>query len=265
MFFEKNNLNNHLKNDDIIYIANLLYYEEYYRIINITKSEGRLRLLEYLSFIEKAGDSIKIRYFKLLDYNLNKKMGCDHSDAATGGKTNSTQGKGVAGKSNQPKTPVLIFTLPGTAKEYLTKCLQSDEGAEGKLNLRFIDIPNQRNIRRYWLKELSNPRDYAVVLYLADLRDHPTLLLTARTLNWFLRNTFKKYDIRILSIISDQSQLDEFKSYLPAQVEMLPLNQNDKATIASVRDLLIQYDEKYQDAKRTRTGTTTTTTHLIMK
>ncbi|OHT10531.1 hypothetical protein TRFO_20117 [Tritrichomonas foetus] len=191
-------------------------------------------------------------------------MGCGGS--STGGGTN-TQGRTAAGKTNQPKTPILIFSLPGGSKDYLQRVLSSDNAANesGKLNLRFIDIPNQRNIRRYWLKELSNPRDYAVALYLADLRDHPTLLLTARTLNWFLRNTFKKYEVKIITIISKDSQLQEFKMYLPAAIELLPLNENDQETIGAVKEMIIFFEEKYQEAKRTRTGTTTTTTHLIMK
>lgn len=191
-------------------------------------------------------------------------MGCGGSSPAGGG---AAQGRAAAGKSNQPKTPVLLFSLPGAAKDYLQNVINADNEANenGKLNLRFIEIPNQRSIRRYWLKELSNPRDYAVAIYLADLRDHPTLLLTARTLNWFLRNTFKKYDLKIISIYSSQEQVDEFKSYLPPVIEIFVLNESVMSTITQVKDMILVFDEKYQEAKRTRTGTTTTTTHLIMK
>lgn len=192
-------------------------------------------------------------------------MGCGSSNASGNGKAKDNQGRTVAGKTTQSKTPVLLFSLPGTAKNYLKNCLQSDVANDGRLNLRYIDVPNIRNSRRYWLKELTTPRDVAISLYLADLRDHPQLLLTARTLNWFLRNTFKKHDIKIIAIISQSSQLDEFKSYLPAQIEILPLNENDKNSIIAVRDMLIVYDEKYQESKKTRTGTTTTTARLIMK
>ena len=89
-------------------------------------------------------------------------MGCGGSSPAGGG---AAQGRAAAGKSNQPKTPVLLFSLPGAAKDYLQNVINADNEANenGKLNLRFIEIPNQRSIRRYWLKELSNPRDYAVV------------------------------------------------------------------------------------------------------
>lgn len=160
----------------------------------------------------------------------------------------------------QPKTPVLLFYLPGPVREFVQRLVQVDPavpGASGIVNVRYIDAQNQRQARRYWLKELSGRRDYAAALYLADLRDHPTLLLTARTLNWFLRTIYKTYEVRIIGVYDNQTQLDEFIGYLPPGTEVQPLCEKDNDSVQKFIDLMRSIEQKFIDSRRTQTTTAT--------
>lgn len=185
-------------------------------------------------------------------------MGCIGSKVTN---NNPTEARRVT----TAKTPVLLFNLPGNVRDTLLKCLSNDvmsgngkqnDGAQ--LNIRFIDAPNQRNIRRYWLKELSTRRDFAAAIYLADIRDHAMLLLTAKTLNWFLRNT-KSYNVLVVTIYNDEEQMSEFLSYLPAKTEMMKINENDPETTIPLIQQLKQVEIKYNEQKRMSTATTTLT------
>ena len=156
------------------------------------------------------------------------------------------------------KTPVLLLYLPGPVRDAMLRCIQSDgtgSNAGSAVNVRFVDAQNQRNARRYWLKEISGRRDYAAIFYLADLRDHPTLLLTVRTLNWFLRTAYKTYDIRIIGVYDDAKQLDEFASCLPEGIEIWPLCEKEPQTIERYVALLQAIEAKFSDQRRTQTTT----------
>lgn len=163
-------------------------------------------------------------------------------------------------RTMQPKTPVLLFYLPGPVREAVQRVVQVDPAApnaSGAVNVRFIDAQNQRNARRYWLKELSGRRDYAAALYIADLRDHPTLLLTARTLNWFLRTIYKSYEVRIIGVYDKESQVNEFVSYLPPGTEIQPLCESEPETVEKFLGLLRSIEQKFIDSRRTQTTTAT--------
>ncbi|OHS97252.1 hypothetical protein TRFO_09501 [Tritrichomonas foetus] len=190
-------------------------------------------------------------------------MGCGKSTPA-----GATTNKGDARRAAQkPKAPILLFYLPGPVKETFTQMLAKDiynpTDGSGTLNIRFVDAQNQRTIRRFWLKELQTRRDYATFLFLADLRDHPTLLLTARTLNWFLRMTYKNYDIPVVTIYSEQSQIDEIKMYLPQSVELTAISVKDPSTVTPLTTMLHETEVKFNDQRRTTTKTTTFTGQIL--
>jgi hypothetical protein len=125
------------------------------------------------------------------------------------------------------------------------------------VNVRFIDMMNHRAARKYWLKELAGRKDYAAIFYLADARDHPTLLLTARTLNWFLRATQKSYEVKLIALYEQESQLTEFRSYLPEECELLPLCESDSETILQFMRLLQAIEKKFGEQRRNQTMSTT--------
>lgn len=153
-------------------------------------------------------------------------------------------------RPNQQKTPVLLFYLPGPIRDSLMRCVQSEVP-----NLRFVDAQNHRKARRYWINELVGKRDYAAVFYVADLRDHPALLLNARTLNWFLRSALKTHEVRVVAMYNESSQLDEFKSYLPQGVEPLPVCEREPETVKKYVTLLQTIESKFADPRKTQTTT----------
>ena len=186
-------------------------------------------------------------------------MGCGKS-APSGAAKSSGEARGRA--SQKPKAPILLFYLPGRAKETFTTMISKDlvnpSDGTGTLNIRFVDAQNQRALRRFWMKELTTKRDYATFIFLADLRDHPTLLLNARTLNWFLRMTYKNYDIPVIAIYNEESQVQELKSYLPDVIEFMAVNEKDRSSIDTIVTMLHETEIKFNDQRRTTTTKTIT-------
>lgn len=183
-------------------------------------------------------------------------MGCGGSAAV--GQTTAEDKRRII----QPKVPILLFYLPGPVRETFARIVMGSspqkEEAEGALNLRLIDVQNTRNARRYWVKELQNRNDFAAAYYLADLRDHPTMLLAARTLNWFLRLAQKTYDVKVVTIYEDEAQIEEFQSYLPKGIEITKLCEKRSDLVASVIEMLRNVEQRYLEQKRyqnTKTGT----------
>jgi hypothetical protein len=176
-------------------------------------------------------------------------MGCGHS-----------QGGGTSGNTSDPrriiqqKIPILLFCLPGSGRDAMLRIVNSDIMKQGDgVNVRFIDILNQRSVRRYWIKDLQARKDYAAIFYLADVRDHPTLLLTARTLNWFLRSCPKTFEIKLLVVYTEKKQLTEFTGYLPEGTEILALCETNDESIEEYMRLLQGIEKRFAEQKRNTT------------
>ena len=177
-------------------------------------------------------------------------MGCNWStnnDSPQNNKSNFVQ---------HPKAPILLFYLPGNVRDVLTKLVsQFMMGSEttqpaGRLNIRFIDIPNQRSNRRYWPKEFTNKPDHALSLYLADIRERSSLLLNVKSLNWFLKQMNSKGDIRIIAISSSDRQITEFKNLLSApNLEILPLNESKPETVFQFVELVTNAVSRYNETR----------------
>jgi hypothetical protein len=85
-------------------------------------------------------------------------MGCFSSKQGNSG-TRDTKG-------TVTRAPILLFYVPGTHRtEIVSKFL-----ARG-LNIRFVDFPNQRLVRRNWVQELSSRWNYVTTFYISDIRD----------------------------------------------------------------------------------------------
>lgn len=176
-------------------------------------------------------------------------MGCSGSGAAI--KSTTTEQR----KIPQAKAPILLFYLPGSVKEAVWSLLLPEVNA-GNLNIRPMDVQNHRNARRYWVKELQGRKDYAAAIYLADCRDHPTMMMTARTVNWFIRQTSKNYDIKIVALYTKEESLTEFKSYVSREIEISGLSANDPESIASFVAYLQLIEQRFAEQKKTQTTTT---------
>ena len=179
-------------------------------------------------------------------------MGCAGS-AATGQASAAEDKRRMI----QPKIPILLFYLPGPAKETLARIVLSHGEARSKkeandesINIRFIDAQNTRNARRYWVKELQNRSDFAAAFYIADVRDHPGLLLAARTGNWFLRLALKTYELKVIVIYDEESQLEEFKSYIPDSIEIIKLCETNPELVAAAVELFRNLEHRYTEQKR---------------
>lgn len=186
-------------------------------------------------------------------------MGCGGS--AVEGRTTGIEEKR---RALQPKTPILLFYLPGLAKDTLIKILPlGDKSAsrgqdkEGSLNIRFIDAQNTRHARRFWIKELQNRTDCAAAFYLADLRDHCQLLLAARTGNWFLRGTQKVCEIKVVTIFDNEAQLEEFQSYIPKSIELIKLCEKEPETVSATVEVFREIEQRYVEQKHQASKTTT--------
>lgn len=168
--------------------------------------------------------------------------------------------------STQPKTPILLFYLPGPVKATFfnlisPKIVSNGSNATSEINIRFNDAKIPRDTRRGWIGMLTDQTNYAAALYLADIRDHPTLLMTTKCLNWFVKGTFKTCPVKIVTIYSDKSQLEEFKGYLPEPADLIPIDENDSSTLGPLIDYLKSVEVRYNEARR---NTRTTTRVQIM-
>jgi hypothetical protein len=153
----------------------------------------------------------------------------------------------------QVKAPVLLFGLPGPARDLALKGIK---GAES-VGIRFIDVGAQRSARRFWVKELQGRKDFAAIIYLADVRDHPSLLLNVRTLNWFLRGVQSGYDMKVVCIYQNVSELDELRSCMACDVDLQPLCLTDPETIEQYIKLLQGIELNYSEQRGTQNVTTT--------
>jgi hypothetical protein len=182
-------------------------------------------------------------------------MGCCSSQSGGGG-SSAPDTRRVA----QQKTPILLFCLPGSGRDALLRTLNSDlmspanNGGES-VNVRFIEIPNQRSSRRYWIKDLQARKDYGAIFYLADVRDHPTLLLTARTLNWFLRTCPKTFEIKLIVLHTTDAQVDELKSFLPDNADVMCLCEKNNDSVIAFMRLLQSIEKRFAELRRNQTLT----------
>jgi hypothetical protein len=170
------------------------------------------------------------------------------------------QSKGGGEKSDarrtvQAKAPILLFCLPGSARDALLKLISAEIG--DTVNVRFIDMLNQRSARRYWLKELAGRKDYAGILYLGDARDHPSLVLSARSLNWFFHATQNNFDVKFVVLYDEEAQFAELKSYPTDDVEILGLSKSNRESVAEFTAMLQGIEKKFSEQRKTQTSTTT--------
>ncbi|KAH0790079.1 hypothetical protein GPJ56_005974 [Histomonas meleagridis] len=155
----------------------------------------------------------------------------------------------------KPKAPILLFYLPGSVKEAMIRCIanelnpKDEETDEGAINVRFVDAANQRSSRRYWTKEITSKKDTATFIYLADARSHSTLLLTVKTLYWFLRNAARKSKFQIVVLYTKIEQIEEFKSYMSFPIDIIPLCETDPQTIENFTKVLLEIEKNFFDSK----------------
>ena len=155
-----------------------------------------------------------------------------------------------------PKAPILLFYLPGSARDAITRMISTylisseTSAGTGKLSIRFIDVPNQRNLRKYWVREFTIRSDYATAIYLADIRDRPSLLLNARTINWFLKQVLRKYTIIVTVIAKDDAQVEDFRRYVSDSIELVIIKENQPETVDHFVELLSGAVNKYNEIKR---------------
>jgi hypothetical protein len=161
----------------------------------------------------------------------------------------------------QAKAPILLFCLPGSARDIILKVIANESGLSippaDMPNVRFIDMLNQRTARKYWLKELAGRKDFAGILYLADARDHPSLVLSARSLNWFFRATQKNYDVKFVAIYQQEAQYTELRSYLSDDFELQGLCLTNRESVSEFLKVLQGIERKFGEQKKTQTTTTT--------
>ena len=161
-------------------------------------------------------------------------MGCQVSSSQGGGQNNSK-------KSMMPRTPILLLSLPGDVKRYVQRLLGFENGiyvGTEKLSVRFVDIDNSINTRKNWYKELSSRRDFASIMYFADLRDHPMLLLNIRTVNWIIRTSLKKFKIHVIALYDSDEQIREFREYLDSSIDFLTISEKNQDSIDGMIRLL---------------------------
>ena len=182
-------------------------------------------------------------------------MGCFHS-------TNTDNNRSLSSHSNsrplQPRAPILLFYLPSNVREVLTRIIASSltnsetTAQTGQLNIRFVDVPNQRSSRKYWPSKFSSKGEYAAALYVADIRDRGSLLLNARTLNWLLKFVHEKYNFIIIVISTNEVQLAEFKSIISRRdVELVVLDEKNPETVVNFVDVISLSVERYYDKRYT--------------
>ena len=186
-------------------------------------------------------------------------MGCGHSQDE---KAKTTAAPSQQKRIQQPKAPILLFYLPSNVRDHLTRLIAShlitSETATqaDRLNVRFIDVPNQRSHRRHWAREFTNKQDYAAALYIADIRDRASMLMNVRTLNWFLKLVLEKYNLIVVVICSNDVQLNDFKSMLCPTVDLLVLNDTNPETVINFVEVITSVITRYNDnRKRTADAT----------
>ena len=184
-------------------------------------------------------------------------MGCSGSKSV-----DSKQNNGGS-RSSQPKAPIKLFYLPGNVKIQLTKLVSasvmSSEAATTtasagfNLNARFIDVPNQRNVRKYWGKEITKSNEYAMSIYLADIREPATMLFNVKTLNWFIKQIGSKDSSTFFVVIicSNAMQLSEFMARLSyKELEPIVIKDSDPETVLQFTELVTNEIMKYNEKKK---------------
>lgn len=181
-------------------------------------------------------------------------MGCGSSSTS---ETKTT----TANRSPVAKAPIKLFYLPGNVKLTLTKLVSAGVmGSEAtttsagnfNLNARFIDIPNQRSVRKFWAKEITNKTtDCAMCMYLADIRQRPTLLLNIKTVNWFLKQTGLKGQLFIVLICNNELQVSEFKSHISStDLDYIVIKDQDPESVNQFTETVTGEIIKYNDKKK---------------
>lgn len=181
-------------------------------------------------------------------------MGCIHSANTESNKSLSQN----SSRSLQPRAPILLFYLPSNVREVLTRIVASSlinsetTAQAGQLNIRFVDVPNQRSSRKYWPSKFSSKGEYAAALYIADIRDRGALLLNGRTLNWLLKFVHENYNFIVIVIAANEVQLVEFKSILSRKdVELIFLDEKNPETVVNFVDVISLSVERYYDKRCT--------------
>ena len=179
-----------------------------------------------------------------------------------GSKSTDTKQTTSGSRSPQPKAPIRLFYLPGNVKIQLTKLVSASMmGSETtattsagiNLNARFIDVPNQRSVRKYWGKEMAKNTDAAMSIYLADIREPATMLLNVKTLNWFLKQIGSKdqSSFYVVIICSNAMQVTEFKARISyKELDPVVIKDNDPETIMGFTELVTNEIMKYNDKKK---------------
>lgn len=181
-------------------------------------------------------------------------MGCGHSTA-------SEAKQSPTNRAPVTKAPIKLFFLPGNVKLTLTKLVSAGVmGSEAtttsagnfNLNARFIDIPNQRSLRKYWGKEITNKtNECAMHIYLADIRERPTMLLNIKTLNWFLKQIGSKGSLYVVLICNNELQVSEFRSHISAtELELIIIKDSDPETVIQFTETVTGEIIKYNERKK---------------
>jgi hypothetical protein len=118
------------------------------------------------------------------------------------------------------------------------------------LNIRFVDVPNQRSLRRNWVKELSSRRDYASSFYFTDIRDRSGLLLNIRTVYWLLRNALSKFEVHVVVVFNEEDQISEFRQNISSQTPYLPVRFDDQSS----GDAVVEIENKFSEMKNAGAG-----------
>ena len=171
-------------------------------------------------------------------------MGCSASE---------TQKKQSSGMIMPSKTPVLVFYLPGNAKEDFSRMISSyynDKPNEKKITIRYIDTMCQRSYRKFWPKELTSKTDRAFALYIADLRDRPLFFMNLKTLNWFVKIAGQSTLVIVL-ICKDEAQLQEFNENTSfKEVEIIPIYENKPESVNYFYQALSVYSVRYFETRK---------------
>lgn len=188
--------------------------------------------------------------------SLTVKMGCSQSSAKT-----NTDGIPKKKNSNKPKIPIRLFYIPGSVKDAFLQCISprlesaNPNSPDANLNLRFIDAHIQRESRRHWVQDSSDNQNVACSLFLADIRDHPTTLLTIRAINWFIKSTIKNGMIKIIVIYDNKQQLEEMVSLIPSNAELFTMNIKNPESLDAFCSYIKTIEQQYSE-KRTNWTTT---------
>lgn len=181
-------------------------------------------------------------------------MGCGHS-------TSSEAKQSPTSRAPTTKAPIKLFYLPGNVKITLTKLVSAGVmGSEAtttttsnfNLNARFIDIPNHRSVRKFWAKEITNKTaECAMCIYLADIREKPSMLLNIKTVNWFLKQIGQKGQLYLVIICNNEIQLSEFKSHVSApDLDLIVIKDSDPETAIQFTEVVTSEIIKFNERKK---------------